>query len=170
MTVCRRASTGHMFLGYLLAQLSEYEVLHIYAMFIRSALFRIFVQSHRTLSNVGISRNQGMKTTLSSLAFSQSRCYCKDTTNKKDSLDVEKENGESEDTIELFQVEEERNKLSKRKDLSKYKVFKDEDSPIIFDVEEERLLAQAASSTLPEKSDKFGGISLERKENKEFFH
>lgn len=142
-------------------------------MFARSALVRILGNSYGTygtICNFGITwnTNQCIVKTLGSFAFLQSRLYSEDNKNKGsvDAVNLhEKGSKEDEGTLELFDAEEEQNKLSSRNDLSKYKVFKDEDSPIIFDVEEERLIAQSATNISSEKADEFDEIYLERKKN-----
>ncbi|KAJ1522230.1 hypothetical protein ONE63_002538 [Megalurothrips usitatus] len=136
-------------------------------MFMTSKLSRIVGDSGRACSfirsvyearKLGISENKLRR----SPCF-VARCYSsgEDNQNKNVSHNTELCKENDDNTSEVFDLEKERDKI-KSGDLSKYKVFKDEDSPIILDVEEERLLSQTGTSTSVPQRSEFEGISFER--------
>lgn len=97
--------------------------------------------------------------TITSRLYSDSGEYRKKRP-PQSSEERENKTSKSEETLEVFDLEKERSKLTQRDLLSKYTVFKDEDSPIILDVEEQRLVEQ--SKTNVAHRSEFEGISLER--------
>lgn len=101
-----------------------------------------------------------------------SRCYSKFSSDKKNELtDSSRSKNQvnardEKDTHEIVDVEKVQSKFSGSLPSPKYTVFKDEDAPLILDVEEERLLAQTSRATV--QPNEFEGISFERAYQQEF--
>ncbi|XP_034230335.1 protein Iojap, chloroplastic [Thrips palmi] len=133
-------------------------------MFAKTHLLRILSDTSRLINRPSYVLNlaaseQHSRATLSGFT----RCFSKDNNKPFKEGKTAKENNISNDdeVIEIFDVEEEKKKFASSGNLtSKYKVFKDEDSPIILDVEEERLVSRSVNETHVTQQNEFDAISF----------
>lgn len=116
---------------------------------------------NRTSLVLNLNTNEKSRTSRINSAFE--RCFSEDKTPKNGETSNDNNVASVDEVVEIFDVEEEKKKFHSSGDLSsKYKVFKDEDSPIILDVEEERLVSQAVNNTLVPQPKEFDGVSFQR--------
>lgn len=140
-------------------------------MFVRTAVVRLLNQSR---SMIGTSEHgRALKLVYSNvicgvdrLTSAPTRCYSENSSKNNKSfpqteISREKKSLAEDENVEMFNLEGERKKLQQATDLSKYDVFKDEDSQLILDVEEEKIFSRTARAVQPERNE-FDGVSLER--------